>query len=106
MGRSRGRAQRQSRKSELVARERRASRIAREVGFEGRVEYRHVYSQSGGAQFGLGASPGQDLLIVYAEAFERDANPEDFSLEAMIAHERGHQLLARHERLARNLPSE
>ncbi len=44
------------------------------------------------------------MLTVYAEAFERDADPDDFSLEAMIAHERGHQLLARHRRLTRNLP--
>jgi len=42
-------------------------------------------------------------LIVYADAFERDANPEDFSLEAILAHERGHQLLARHPRLARQV---
>ena len=28
---------------------------------------------------------GIDLLTVYAEAFERDANSNDFSLEAMIA---------------------
>jgi hypothetical protein len=44
------------------------------------------------------------LLTVYAEAFDRDADPEDFSLESIIAHERGHQLLARNERLIRNLP--
>jgi Zn-dependent protease with chaperone function len=37
---------------------------------------------------------------VFAEAFERDANPDDFSLRAIIAHERGHQLLARHPRLS------
>lgn len=40
------------------------------------------------------------MLIVYAEAFERDADPADFSLKAVIAHERGHQLLARHPNLA------
>jgi hypothetical protein len=93
-------------KSEHLARQRRASEIARRLGFVGRVEYRHVYSQSGGAQFGLAASPKEDLLIVYAEAFERDADADDFSLEAILAHERGHQLLARHERLTRNLPKE
>src|SRR6266540_1544085 len=92
-------------KSERRARQRRASQIARRMGFVGRVEYRHVHSQTGGAQYGLAASPKQDLLIVYAEAFERDADPDDFSLEAILAHERGHQLLARHERLTRNLPS-
>src|SRR5258706_9988556 len=91
-------------KSEHKARQRRAAQIARGFGFAGRVEYRHVYSQAGGAQYGLAASPNQDLLIVYAEAFERDADPDDFSLEAILAHERGHQLLARHERLTRNIP--
>jgi len=73
------------------------------LGFTGRVEYRHVYSRSGGAQFGLGSRAGEDLLTVYAEAFERDADPEDFSLHAILAHERGHQLLARHPRIARRV---
>ena len=90
--------------SERIARQRRASQVARRLGFVGRVEYRHVYSQAGGAQYGLAVAPDQDLLIVYAEAFERDADPDDFSLEAIVAHERGHQLLARHPRLTRNLP--
>jgi hypothetical protein len=40
------------------------------------------------------------ILSVYAEAFERDSDPDDFSLPAIIAHERGHQLLARHPRIA------
>ena len=40
------------------------------------------------------------MLTVYAEAFGRDADPNDFSLEAMIAYERGHQVLARHPRLS------
>jgi hypothetical protein len=40
---------------------------------------------------------------VYAEAFDRDANPEDFSLDAILAHERGHQLLARHSRIAKRV---
>jgi hypothetical protein len=39
-------------------------------------------------------------MTVYAEAFDRDVNPNDFSLSAIIAHERGHQLLARHPRLS------
>ena len=43
------------------------------------------------------------MLTVYAEAFERDADPEDFSLEAMIAHEGGHQILARHPRIAKRV---
>jgi hypothetical protein len=75
-------------------------RKARSVGFVGRVEYRHVYSQSGGAQYVRGAGEGRDVLTVYAEAFDRDADPEDFSLRAILAHERGHQLLARHPRLS------
>src|SRR5260370_41076011 len=41
--------------------------------------------------------------MVYAEGFERDADLEDFSLEAIIAHERGHQLLARHPRIAKRV---
>jgi hypothetical protein len=47
-----------------------------------------------------GSTAEEDLLTVYAEAFERDADPEDFPLEAMIAHEYGHQILARHPRIA------
>src|SRR5947207_15553866 len=86
--------------AERRARRNRAARSAREFGFVGSVEYRHVYSQSGGAQYCRGNTPEEDLLTVYAEAFDRDADPNDFSLEAMIAHERGHQVLARHPRLS------
>jgi hypothetical protein len=53
-----------------------------------------------GERYGLASTANQDLLIVYADAFERDADPDDFSLEAILAHERGHQLLVRHPRLA------
>lgn len=77
--------------------------MARALGFVGRVEYRHVYSQTGGAQYGRGSTADEDLLTVYAEAFERDADPEDFSLEAILAHERGHQLLARHPRISKRV---
>jgi hypothetical protein len=73
------------------------------LGFVGHIEYRHVYSQTGGAQYGRGRVAEEDLLTVYAEAFERDADPEDFSLAAMIAHERGHQILARHPRIAKRV---
>jgi hypothetical protein len=73
------------------------------LGFVGRVEYRHVYSQTGGAQYGRGSTSEDDLLTVFAEAFERDADREDFSLEAILAHERGHQLLARHPRIAKRV---
>jgi hypothetical protein len=38
-------------------------------------------------------------MVMYAEAFERDANPDDFPLEALIAHECGHQRLLRVENL-------
>jgi hypothetical protein len=85
--------------AELQARHRRVLRLARQFGFVGRIEYQHVYSTSGGAQYRPAAAPEADLVTVYAEAFERDGNPLDFSLEAIIAHERGHQLLARHPRL-------
>jgi predicted Zn-dependent protease len=88
------------------ARHARVLQTARRLGFVGRVEYRHVYTQSGGAQYGLAVAPEHDLLLVSAEAFERDADSADFSLEAILAHERGHQLLARHQVLRRNLPRE
>ena len=42
-----------------------------------------------------------DTLVVYAEAFRRDADPADYSLRAILAHERGHQVVARDPRLAR-----
>ncbi|MFI5380721.1 MAG: hypothetical protein ACHRHE_15590 [Tepidisphaerales bacterium] len=89
--------------AERRARRERAARIARELGFVGRVEYRDVYSQTGGAQYGRAPTVTEDVLIVYAEAFDRDADPEDFSLDAILAHERGHQLLARHPRIARQV---
>jgi hypothetical protein len=91
-------AQRRSRLNRLA-------QIATRLGFIGQVEYRHVYSQAGGAQYGRAREPQHDLLIVYAEAFDRDADPEDFSLDAILAHERGHQLLARHPRLALRVAS-
>jgi hypothetical protein len=89
--------------AERRARRNRVTRLARELGFRGHVEYRHVYSQTGGAQYGRGSDADEDLLTVYAEAFERDADPEDFSLDAILAHERGHQLLARHPRIAKRV---
>jgi hypothetical protein len=85
--------------AEYRARSRRVKRIAKRLGFVGRVEYRHVSSTTGGAQYGVGATAPEDLLIVYAEAFRRDADPDDYSLEAIVAHERGHQVLCRHPRL-------
>lgn len=87
--------------SERRARRRRLSRIAEELGFTGIVEYRHVHSQSGGAQYCQGSQA--DVLVVYAEAFDRDADPQDFSLEAILAHECGHQILARHPRISRRV---
>jgi hypothetical protein len=69
--------------TEQRARRARAVRIAQHVGFVGRVEYRHIYSQTGGAQYGRGSTAYEDLLTVYAEAFDRDANPEEFSLEQL-----------------------
>jgi hypothetical protein len=87
--------------AELRARQRRVLRIARRLGFVGRVEYRHVSTESGGAKYGMGPTADEDLLVVYPRAFERDADPEDFSLEAIIAHERAHQIIVRHPRLAR-----
>jgi hypothetical protein len=79
----------------------RIEQIAARLGFLGRIEYQHAWSAAGGAQFQLGMTPGQDALLVFAEAFERDQDPEDFSLEAILAHERGHQLLSRSSKLSR-----
>jgi hypothetical protein len=89
--------------AERHARRNHVARLARGLGFVGRIEYRHVYSQTGGAQYGQGSSADEDLPTVYAEAFDRDADPEDFSLAAILAHERGHQLLIRHPRIAKRV---
>jgi len=89
--------------AELQLRQQRIAGIAASSGFVGKVEYRHVYSQTGGAQYGRGSTEEEDMLAVYAEAFERDSNPDDFSLDAIIAHERGHQILARHPRLRKRV---
>src|SRR5438552_19114098 len=88
---------------ESRARIRRITALASEFGFTGTVEYRHVYSRSGGAQYCIGSGAEDDIMAVYAEAFERDADPEDFSLEALIAHECGHQRLARDPKLGQVL---
>ena len=66
-------------------------------------EYRHVYSNSGGAQYGQAHDVDDDLIIVYAEAFERDNDPDDFSLTAILAHECGHQMLVRHAQVAKHV---
>jgi len=50
--------------AERCVRRSRAARIARRMGFVGNVEYRHVYSQTGGAQYGRGNTPEEDLLTV------------------------------------------
>ena len=63
--------------AERTARLRRIRTIARRFGFVGRVEYRHVFSGTGGAQFGLGPSPDHDLIVVFAEAFIRDSAADD-----------------------------
>jgi hypothetical protein len=84
---------------ETVRRQRYAVRLARSVGFRGCVEYRHAYSQTGGAQYCIGPEVDADVLLVYAEAFERDTDPHDFGLSAMVAHEAGHQRLVRNRDL-------
>lgn len=91
---------------EKRARLARATALARTLRFVGRVEYRHVTTRSGGAQYGMGATMEEDLLVVYPEAFRRDSDPNDFSLEAILAHERGHQILHREDRVSRNMPGD
>jgi len=77
---------------------RRIRRLAKQLGFEGELEYRHTMSRTGGAQYQIGSMAELDRLVVFALAFQRDADPEDFSLTAILAHERRHQLLHRHSR--------
>jgi hypothetical protein len=86
-------------RAEQEARGKRFIEIGRTLGFVGSMEYRHVYSRSGGGQYCIGPSHDKDVLLLYAEAFERDADPDDFSLEAIIAHECGHQHLIRNKNL-------
>lgn len=85
--------------TEKRRRERRIKALAKKLGFRGKVEYHHILSGTGGAQIRIGEDLSADLLLVFAEAFQRDADPEDFSLSAILAHERGHQILARHPKL-------
>src|SRR5437868_351072 len=82
----------------------RIAQLAHKYGFIGQVEYRHTDSiTAGGAQYVIGETAAQDRLIIYADALGRDADPADFSLDAIVAHECGHQLLVRHNRLSRFL---
>jgi hypothetical protein len=83
---------------------RQIKRCAKKLGFHGNIEYRHVLGGTGGAQYWIGSSKDEDLLLVFAEAFERNADPQDFSLAAILAHERGHQMIVRQPRLSRMLP--
>ena len=56
--------------AQLLERQNRARLIAEMLGFAGDVEYRHVSSQTGGAQYSRGRREEEDLLTVYAEAFD------------------------------------
>ena len=89
--------------AEQRMRTRRVTGIGSGLGFVGSMEYRHLYSQSGGAQYCIGPSVDDDIIVVYAEGFERDANPDDFCLEALVAHECGHQRLTRDPNLRKVL---
>src|SRR4051794_28781910 len=51
--------------AERRARRERAARIARQLGFVGRVEYRHVYSQTGGAQYGRGTTQEEESRLPF-----------------------------------------
>lgn len=65
-----------------------------------------MLSGSGGAQYGIGLTEDHDRLVVFAKAFDRDEQGDDFSLEAIIAHERGHQMIIRDPRLRDKLARE
>lgn len=75
--------------------------LAAKVGFCGRVEYRHRYDSSGPAQIRLGAKIGDDVMLVFAEAFDWKEDSRHFSLEAVLAHECGHQVFHHHPMLRR-----
>ena len=75
------------------------------MGFVGRVEYQHIRTHSGGAYFGLGTTIESDVLMVSDRAFERDADHNDSSLKAIIAHECGHQVLFRNASIQARLPA-
>jgi hypothetical protein len=91
--------------SEERGRQQKIEAIARRMGFVGRVDYQHVRTHSGGAQFGLGTTIEADQLLVSDRAFDRDSDPNDFSLEAIIAHECGHQVLFRNSSIRARLPA-
>lgn len=63
---------------QMQARLQRVERIARRMGFVGRIAYEHVYNNAGGASFGLAVREEDDLLAVFADAFDRDADPGEF----------------------------
>ena len=70
--------------------------IATTLGFRGRVEYRHYYGSSGPAQLRLGRKIVDDEMRVFAQAFDWNDDSREFSVEAIIAHECGHQVYHRH----------
>jgi hypothetical protein len=49
-------------RAEHAARLARVQAIARRLGFEGAVEYRHASSRSGGAQYAMAPTIEQDML--------------------------------------------
>jgi hypothetical protein len=63
--------------------QRRVLTIAHRFGFVGRVEYRHAHSNAGGAQYGRAVAQENDVLVVFAKAFNRDADPDDFSKQSL-----------------------
>lgn len=86
-------------KRQISLRQHQVTEIARAFGFVGGISYRHVYGKCGGAQYCFGAEAADDLLLVYADAFDRDQDKDDFSLNAILAHECGHQRLIRDSNL-------
>jgi hypothetical protein len=59
---------------EQQARQARVEAIARRLGFIGRIEYRHVATSSGGAQYGIGPTSEQDVLAYMRR--RSDATPQ------------------------------
>lgn len=50
---------------EMEARLKRITELCVELGFIGSVEYPHVYSRSGGAQYWIGSSADHDIMVLY-----------------------------------------
>lgn len=75
--------------------------LAKKLRFCGRVEYHHRFSSAGPAQIRFGSKIVDDVMRVFAQAFDWSEDSQHFSPEAIMAHECGHQVFHRHRHLRR-----